>query len=124
MNPIRWLLELSASLAERRAGKVDPRAYGYERVDSREYEAWIEIGEAVLLETNLKWPERWVQISENSRRMSRVVQAQDGLFRLSTYESRDGKWCGWEGPAIYESLESAIGAGLEQLERQARLARA
>lgn len=117
MNPIRWLLNLSADLAERRGGRSDPDARSSVRVDSREYEAWIEIDGASLLETNLKWPERWVQISENAKRMARVVEGQDGLLRLTIYEREALRWRQWEGPAILESLEAAIQAGEVQLER-------
>ena len=117
MNPIRWLLNLSSDLAERRGGRSDPVARASVRVDSREYEAWIEIGGASLLETNLKWPERWVQVSENAKRMARVVEGQDGLLRLTVYEREARRWRQWEGPAILESLEAAIQAGEVQLER-------
>jgi hypothetical protein len=108
MNPFRWLLDLSAELAQRRGGEVDPRAFSYDSTaDSRDYEARLEISGAHLLVTNRKWPERWTGTSADGLRLARVVQTHDGGFRLDVYERSGHQWRDWDGPSIFASLLEA-----------------
>lgn len=112
MNPISWLFRLSAKAAEKRAGVRDPLAYSYDpTVDSRDYEAWTELHGAAFFIENLKWPERWAELSPDSTRYGRIVEAGDGSFRLSVYERQGDHWRNWEGPSVLATLEEAQALG-------------
>ena len=123
MNPFRWFLNLSANLAQRRGGARDPSAYSYDAsVDSREYEAWTEVDGAGLFVGNKKWPECWTQLSSDSMRYARVVEAEDGSVRLTVYERRDSErfgpvWSEWEGPSLLATRDEAMVLGQQLLIR-------
>lgn len=117
MNPIRWLLDFSARMAQRRGGHVEPEKLGYEKVDERDYQACVEIAGALLLDTQRQWPERWVGVSAAGQRMARVVEAQVGSFRLDAYEIQGQHWRQWEGPMVMDSLAEATALGQSLLGR-------
>lgn len=123
MNPVRWLLDLSARLAQKRGSSRDPWAYSYDQsVDSRDYEGWFEVDGATLFIENMKWPECWSQLSPDSMRYARIVDAGDGSFRLTVYERRGSEqyglgWTEWEGPSVLASCNEAIALGQQLLTR-------
>lgn len=121
MNPFRWFLKLSADLAQKRGGSRDPWAYSYDAtVDSRDYEEWIEVDGATLFVGNKKWPECWSQLSPDSRRYARAIEAGDGSFRLTVYARQDSghngpEWGVWEGPSVLATREEAMALGQQLL---------
>lgn len=118
MNPFRWLLNLSAAAAESRGrSTVDPLAFAYAPVDSRDYEEWVVVDGAGFFISNKKEPERWAELSADRSRYARVTQSPDGSFRLHVFERSDKWWRDWEGPSIISSLEEAQDLGRRLLQR-------
>lgn len=108
MNPIRWLLNLSAAAARKRGGGgVDPLAFAYAPVDSRDYEEWTEVDDAAFFNGNRKAVDLWSEFSTDRSRYARVTAAQDGSCRLEVYERRDSTWADWGGPSVVASLDEA-----------------
>lgn len=108
MNPIRWLLNLSAAAAKRRGGdgaqwppEADPR------VDDRDDQEFLQIDGATFFNGNKKTPEIWRTLSSDRSRFARVTVATDGSFRLSVYERLGGTWGDFEGPSVMASLVEA-----------------
>ncbi|MBP1203561.1 hypothetical protein JOD97_001575 [Duganella sp. 1411] len=116
MNPIRWLLKVSADAAKRRAGESAPGTYGFDaKVDSRDYEMWTEIDGSALFISNRQEPERWSQLSPDGLRFARATQARDGSHRLTVYERTAAGWREWEGPSVLETLDDAVALGQQLL---------
>lgn len=118
MNPIRWLLKISADAAKHRAGPGSPGTYAFDAtVDSRYDEMWTEIDGSALFISNRKQPERWSQLSADRLRFARATQARDGSHRLTVYERTAAGWHEWEGPSVLETLDDAVALGQQLLSR-------
>lgn len=107
MNPIQWLLQFSAALAQKRGGTVAPEIDAYAPVDARDDEVWLEIDGAALFVGNRRCPELWAALSSDAARYARVTQSREGLCHLMVYERVQASWRDWEGPSVLASLQDA-----------------
>lgn len=118
MNPIRWLLKVSADAAMRRAGAVLLGTCPFDAtVDSRDDEMWIEIDGTALFISNRKQHEIWSQLSPDRLRFARASHAKDGSHRLTVYERTAAGWREWEGPSVLETVDDAVALGPQLLSR-------
>ena len=108
MNPLRWLLDISAKAARKRGGGgIDPLAFAYAPVDARDDEEIIEVDDALFFNGNKKAPELWSGLSADRSRYARVTAVVGDSCRLQVFERRGREWTAWEGPSIMASLEEA-----------------
>lgn len=108
MNPIRWLLNLSAAAAKSRGGDGAQRPHVADpKVDDRDDQEWLVIDGATFFNGNKKMPEIWRELSSDGSRFARVTVATDGSFRLNVYERLGGTWGEFEGPSVMASLAEA-----------------
>lgn len=123
MNPLRWLLNLSALAAERRGGKgADLWGTGGAVDDPQEFVP-VEIdGSTLLLETTREI-EVWTLLSADRCRFARATRSKDGaVTKLTVFERRlrneeNSEWQLWEGPSLVGSLADAQTLGRSLLDR-------
>lgn len=121
MNLFQRILKFSADLAAKRGGKRDPWARSYDHtVDSREYEAWVDVDGAQLFVSNIKWPERWSECSQDKRYLARAIEAPDGTFRIAIFERKNDQWTPMDGASIVQNLQDAVALGRSRLDAERR----
>lgn len=117
MNPLRWLLNLSALAAERRGGKgADLWGAGGAVNDPQEF-APVEIDGSILLLETTREIEIWTLLSVDRCRFARATRSADGtVTKLTVFERRlrneeSAEWQLWEGPSLVGSLADAQALG-------------